>query len=71
MTDHESDAIRDVHERDQNDAALHDITKQTARHYLMMRATQMSEASALILTRDFQNALMGSDLTFAFAEVDE
>lgn len=58
-------------DRDQDDAAIRDITNQTARHFVTMKAAGMSEASALILTRDFQNALMGSDLMFAFAEVDE
>jgi predicted amino acid-binding ACT domain protein len=65
MTDHEADATQAVFERDQNDAAIHDISKQVMRHYTMMRAVKMSEESAVTLTLAFQNALMGGvDVTY-------
>jgi hypothetical protein len=64
MGDHEAEATQVVFERDQNDAAIHDISKQVARHYMMMRAVKISEASAVALALAFQNALMAHDVTY-------
>lgn len=65
--------MQDTFDRDQNDAALNDISRQVARHFLMMRAAKMSEASALILARDFQKSLMdgGIDVEFVLDGVSE
>lgn len=70
MTDDTND-MQDVFDRDQNDAALNDIGVQTARHFLTLRATTMSEGAALVLTRDFQRSLMGDGIEFGFVEVGE
>lgn len=71
MGDHEAEVTQTVFERDQNDAAIHDISKQVARHYLMMRATKMGDAAALVLTRDFQNALMAADVTYEVIKAND
>lgn len=71
MTDHNAEAMQATFERDQNDAAIHDITKQVVRHFLMLQMTKMSEATALTLTRDFQRFLMGEpEIEYVFGEVD-
>jgi len=59
MTD-DIEQMQDTFDRDQDDAAIRDITRQVRDHFMQMRyGTQMTEASALILTRDFQRMLMG------------
>lgn len=59
MTD-DIEQMQDTFDRDQDDAAIRDITNQVRDHFMQMRyGTQMTEASALILTRDFQRMLMG------------
>lgn len=65
MTD-DIEQMQDTFDRDQDDAAINDITKQVARHFVTLwRGTGMSEASALILTRDFQRMLMdGVDVQY-------
>jgi len=59
MTD-DIEQMQDTFDRDQDDAAIRDITNQVRDHFIQMRyGTQMSEGAALILTRDFQRMLMG------------
>lgn len=59
MTD-DIEQMQDTFDRDQDDAAIRDITLQVRDHFIQMRyGTQMSEGAALILTRDFQRMLMG------------
>ena len=59
MTD-DIEQMQDTFDRDQDDAAIRDITKQVRDHFFQLRyGTQMSEGAALILTRDFQRMLMG------------
>lgn len=59
MTD-DIEQMQDTFDRDQDDAAIRDITLQVRDHFIQMRyGTQMSEGAALVLTRDFQRMLMG------------
>jgi len=72
MTD-DIEQMQDTFERDQDDAAINDITKQVARHFGTLRlGAGMSEAAALVLTRDFQRFLMAGepDIEYAFGEVE-
>jgi hypothetical protein len=51
-------ALADTHERDQEDAAIFDITKSVARHFRTLRAEGMGETTAAALCDGFQHALM-------------
>lgn len=72
MTEQDADAIRDTFDRDQDDAAVRDMTNQIARHFLTMKAAGMSEAAALVIVRDFQRYLMvGMDVEMVFAGAED
>lgn len=60
--DDDIEQLRDIHELDQDSAAIDDVSKQVASHFMKLRyGCRMSEGSALILTRDFQKYLMVGD----------
>lgn len=59
--DANADALTDTHERDQEDAAIFDISKAVARHYRTLRAEGMGEMTAASLCEGFQRELMGGN----------
>lgn len=72
MSDEQTEILNDLHERDQEDAAIFDVSKSVARHYRTLRAEGMGESSAVELCQSFQFSLMGgSDATLTVVGMGE